>query len=88
MELYAHIPPPGWPIAIEVAPFPVDDNIPRGGGVVEAMLRLQLHRAGGPPSIRAKHLSMWLCAATQEEDPDPGNWNMVIVIIQAVFREG
>ena len=26
-ELYAHVPPPGRPIPIEVAPFPVDENI-------------------------------------------------------------
>ena len=57
-ELYAHIPPPGWPIPIEVAPFPVDDNIPGEDDIVEAVLWLRLHRSGGPSGMRDKHLRM------------------------------
>ena len=38
--------------------------------------------------MRAKHLRMWLRTATQEEHPDPGNWDKSIAIIQAAFRGG
>ena len=31
---------------------------------------------------------MWLCAMMQEEHPEPGNWEKVVSIIQAVFRGG
>ena len=47
VELYAHAPPPGRPIPIEGAPFPVDDTIPGGGGVAEAVMQIRLHHAGG-----------------------------------------
>ena len=56
--------------------------------IAEAVLRLKLHRAGGPSGMRAEHLRMWLRAATQEIYPDPGNWEKVVAIIQAAFREG
>ena len=62
VELYAHVPLSGRPIPIEVAPFPVYDNITVEEDIAEAVLRLRLHRAGGPYIMRAEHLSMWLCA--------------------------
>ena len=86
VELYAHIPPPGQHITIEVDPFSVDDNILGEEEIAKAVLWLQLHRAGGPSGMRAEHLRMWICAETQEEDPDPGNWGKVTTIIQASFR--
>ena len=52
------------------------------------VLRLWLHRARGPSGMGAKHLRMWLRAATQKERPDQGNWEKVIAIIQAAFRGG
>ena len=52
------------------------------------VLRLRLHRAGGPSGIRAEHLSMWICAATREERPAPGSWEKVIAIIQAALGGG
>ena len=36
--------------------------------------------------MRAEHLWMWICAATREEDPKPGNWEKVVAIIQVAFR--
>ena len=38
--------------------------------------------------MRAKHLRMWLCNATQEEDPDPENWEKVVAIIQEKLMGG
>ena len=73
-DLYTHVPPTGLPITIEVAHFPLDDNILGEEDISEAVLRLQLHRAKGPYGMRAKHLRMWLRAATREEEPDLGNW--------------
>ena len=87
-DLYAHIPPPGRPIPIEVYRFPVYYNIPGEEDIDKAVQRLRLHCAGGPSGMRAEHLSVWLCAATWEEQPDPGNWEKFISIIQAAFRVG
>ena len=38
--------------------------------------------------MRAEHFRMWLFTVKWEEDPDPGNWEKVITIIQASFRVG
>ena len=87
-ELYAHIPPPGRPITIEVSPFPVDENILGEEDIAEAVLRMRLNYARGLSVIRAKHLRMWLCTETREEDLDPGNWEKVASIIHADFSGG
>ena len=68
VEIYAHNPPPRQPIPIEVAPFPVYDNIPGEEEISKAVLQLRLHRAGGPSGISSKHLRMWLRAEIWEED--------------------
>ena len=86
--IYAHVPPPGQPITIEVPHLPVDDNTPEDDDISEAVLQMQLHRYGGPSSMRPKHLMMWLCAEIQEEYPDLGNWDKVVFIIQAASRGG
>ena len=52
-ELYVHVPSPGRPIPIEVAPCPVDDNIPGEEDISEAVLWLRLYCAGGPSDMRA-----------------------------------
>ena len=79
---------PGKNIPIEVASFPVDDNIPGDEDIAKKVLQLQLHRAEGPSDMRAENLKMWLCAETWEEYPNPGNWEKVLSIIQADFRGG
>ena len=85
--IYAHVPPPGRPITIEVPHLPVDDNTPEDEDIYEAVLQMQLHFSGGPSHMRSKHLMMWLCAEIQEEYPDLGNWDKVISIIHAASRE-
>ena len=87
-EIYVHVPPPGRPIQIYAAPFPVDDNIPGEKEIAKAVLRMQLHRSGGLSSMRPEHLKMWLLLAIQEEDSSTGNWEKVFVIIQATWRGG
>ena len=39
-DLYAHVPPPGRHIPIEVGPFPVDENIMGEEYISEAVLRM------------------------------------------------
>ena len=81
-ELYAHVPPPGRPITIELAPLPVDDSITGEKDIAKAVLCLQLHLSGGPSGMRAKHLRIWLRAVTREEELNPGNWDKVFSVIQ------
>ena len=73
-DLYAHVPPPGQPIPVEVVLLTVYYNIPRGGVISEVVLRMQLHHTRGPSVMRSEHLSMWLCAATREGYPSLVNW--------------
>ena len=88
LTLYTHVPQPGGPIPIKVAPFPVDDTIPGEKKIAELLTRLRMHRARGTSVIKAKHLSMWHRAAKQEENPNPGNWEKVVAIIKEAFRVG
>ena len=50
------------------------------------LILLWLHRAGGPSVMKAEHLRMWHRSAKREEDPDPGNWDKVVALIQKAFR--
>ena len=43
---------------------------------------------GGLLVIWAEHLHQWLHEATREEDPDFTNFQKVVAIVQAVFRDG
>ena len=56
-DLYAHVPPLVRPIPIEVAPLPVDDNIPGEEEISGAVLGLRLHCARGPSGMRAEYCS-------------------------------
>ena len=38
--------------------------------------------------MRDEHLRIWIGVATQEERPDPGNWEKVVTTIHAAFRGG
>ena len=66
----------------------MDDNIPGEEEIAEAVLQMKLHRSRGPSRMRAEHLRMWICAEIREEDPNLGNWEKVVSIIQATFRGG
>ena len=63
----------------------MDDTIPGEEEISEAVTRIWLHCAGGPSGMNAKLLRMWHCTVKQEENPDPGNWEKVIAIIQVDF---
>ena len=66
----------------------MDDNVPEEEDIAEAVLQIQLYRAGGLSGMRAEHLRMWLRAMTREERLDPGNWEKVVAIIKEDFRGG
>ena len=88
LDCFAHVPPPGRPIPVDVSHFPMDDTILGEEKIAKAVMRIRLHRAGVPSGMRAKHLKLWLRVANLEENPDPGNWEKVIAIIQENFRGG
>ena len=56
----------GRTVPVEVTPFPVDDYIPEGEKITEAVKRLQLNCSGGLLGIRADNLHQWLWEATRE----------------------
>ena len=60
VALYCHVPPPGRTIPVEVNPLPVDNSIPEGAEVAEAVKRLQLNRLGRKLGMRAEHLRQWI----------------------------
>jgi hypothetical protein len=54
--LYTRTNPPGEPIPILVAPFDVDDEIPKEGEIKDKVERLKLGKAPEPPGIKLEHL--------------------------------
>ena len=64
------------------------DTIPGEEDIAKVVTWIRLHHAGGTSGMKAKHLRMWHRAAKREENPDPGNWENVVVIIQEAFRGG
>ena len=82
---YSHVPSPGIPIIVKVSPLPVDATILGEEDIAKAVMRHWLHCAGGPSGIKAEHLRMCHRAAKREEDPNPGNWYEVVVLIQAAL---
>ena len=38
--------------------------------------------------MRAEHLCQWMIAVTRDDTPDATNWLKVVVIVQAVYRDG
>ena len=51
----------------------MDYTIPGEEDIADAVMQLQLHRAGIPSGIKVEHLQMFHHAANQEEDLDPRN---------------
>ena len=88
VALYCHAPPPGRTIPVEVNPLPVDDSIPEGAEVAEAVKRLRLNRPGGPSCMQLEHLHQWLWEATLTKETDTINWRKVVALEQAEFQEG
>ena len=56
--------------------------------VYGAVRHLFQNRVGGPSGMRAEHIWACLMETTQEEFPDPSQWEMVVGLTQAAFREG
>ena len=51
-------------------------------------MRLWVHCVSGTSEMKVEHLRMWHHAETREKDPDPGNWEKVVALIQAASRWG
>ena len=69
-------------------PFLMDDAILEDEEIAWAVRRIHLNRSGVPPWMRAEHLRQWLIYATRDDLPDAINWQNVVSIVHAVFRDG
>ena len=88
VELYRHVSPPGQPIPNGDQTFLVDYSIPEDKYITWALYRLCLNRSGGPLEMQAEHLHQRLIGATWDDTTDATNWQKVIAIVQAAFRDG
>ena len=88
MPLYRHEPTTGRATPVEVTPFPIEESILEEAEVVEAVNHLLFNCLVEPLGVRAENLHQWLQEATQEKDLDATNWEKVVVLVQAEFREG
>ena len=98
VELYIHVPPPGDNIPVTVIPSKIDDSVPTEDGIAETVKKLRRNWSGGPSSIRAEHLKVWLAAAkrgelveekekekTEAEEEGRELWGKVVEITQTAF---
>jgi hypothetical protein len=83
--LYTRANPPGDPIPILVAPFDLDDEVPKEREIEDTVRRLKLDKAPGPLGIKSEHLKVWLDAAQRSKDPDPVKWNKFVELVQHAF---
>ena len=88
VELYPQVPPPGNNIITKTDPFAINESISLMENIGWEVRHLWRHRSGGGAScIREENLQYWLAAATWEEQPDTANWEQVVEIFQAAFRD-
>ena len=87
-DLYRKVDPPGDPIPILVAPFDVCDDVPQEAEIEAAVKRCKSGKAPGPTGMRAEDLKAWLHAARCKERPDDTYWNLLVKLVQEVFRTG
>ena len=88
MDLYRRVPPLGYIIPINTAPFSIDDSIPFMGKIEWAVRLLHIHLSWGASGMREDHLNYWLAEVTWKERPDTANWDRLVKIIQVVLGYG
>ena len=83
--------PPGHPIPVHVAPFPINDANPTDQEIGAAVQRLKSNKSPGASNIRAEHFKAWYIQAfPQGEDavPDRTNWDRLVAIITHIWSTG
>ena len=69
IDLYQRRESPGLPVAINVVPGDVRDNVPTNGEIQVAVSELTNGRSARASCMRAEHLKEWLWEMKLEEDP-------------------
>jgi hypothetical protein len=76
VDLYQQHDSPGLPVAVNVTPVDVWDNVSTNGEIRAAVTELTNGRSAGASCMRAEHLKEWLRGMKSEEDPETGPNNV------------
>ena len=74
-------------VFILVQPMEVNDEVPMEADFDLAVQGLRAGRAGGPSEIRAEYLKGWRKEANQERGLVGRRWDLVLRIVQVMFRD-
>ena len=90
VELYEKVPPPRYPIPINVEPKEVPDACPREVELRGVVRGLRNGRAGNTRGLQAETIKAWLRGANREERHPEGNagvgdtWRMFTSLIRVI----
>jgi hypothetical protein len=87
-ELLANKPCAEPPIPVLVVPFDVDDATLSEQEIGKAVGRLHIDRSPGPSGMSSENLKEWRDAAWRKESPDSTKCDVVVVLIQHIFKSG
>jgi len=86
--------PPGAPIPVHIAPYPIDDSIPDEAEIERTVRRLKNYKATGPSGLPNEQLKAFLRAARHDpNDPDTPDpilepWDTLVELVQYMFSTG
>jgi hypothetical protein len=63
--------PPGPPVPVHVAPFPINDATPTDQEIGDAVRRLKNNKSPGASKIKAEHFKEWYYQAYPESESEP-----------------
>jgi hypothetical protein len=86
--LYKCTPSTCEPVPVMVDLFEVNDDVPSGEDIEDAVLSLKPRKEPGPTRIRAEHLKEWLREAQMETHPYTQHWSLLVELVQLVFKLG
>ena len=75
-------------VLILVQPVSVNDEILSEAEIDMAVQRLKGGRAGGASGMKAGNLKGWIKEAKREKEPEGRRWDLVVRIVQVIFRYG
>ena len=87
-ELYRCRTPARLKVPILVHPEEVNDELPTEAEVNLAVQGLKAGKVGGPSGMRAEDLKGWHKEAKWEKDPVGRRWELVVRLVQVMFRDG
>ena len=87
-ELYICRPPEIIRVPILVQPSEVDNDIPEESEMEMELREFKGGREGSLSGMQAEDLEGWCQEAKHKKDPEGRMWELVVILVQVMFRDG